>query len=153
MTARADTTEGCNAITAVGVEDAGEIESGVLYFDEPLFGDDFCNVSISINGQFQITQINPKTGAELGCLAFNSADADITLDPPSACALDGGAGYPWDRWTAISIEYHSNQLWMFQSADKTADCIAVDPIYYTAFWAGCDTTDHYQWFEWPGSYL
>ena len=92
--------------------------------------------------------INANTGTDLGCLALNSSDGYITLDPPSACELDGGAGYPWDRWTAMSIEYHSDQLWMFQSADKTADCMQVDAGDDLAFWAGCDTSSHYQWFQW-----
>jgi hypothetical protein len=145
--ARADTPQGCDDLTAIGIEQPGYVAST----NQLVFGGGeavyFCNISIPINGQFEIMDEPGK-----GCLAINTTDLDISEDPASACALNNGAGYPWDRWTAISIEYHGNQLWMLKSADN-GECIDetgdVDP----AFYASCDTSNHYEWYSWPNSGL
>ncbi len=145
--ARADTTQGCYYITAIGIEQDGYVASDQLIFGggSPQY---FCNVSIPINGQFEIEDADPG----YGCLAINTKDLDISEDPSTACALNNGAGYPWDRWTAISIEYHGNQLWMFKSAD-TGECIDETGDVESAFYATCNTSYHSEWFSWDYSGL
>ena len=106
----------------------------------------FCNISIPINGQFEIQDTAG------GCLAINTAQRDVTADPASACDLNNGAGYAWDRWTAISIEYHSNQLWMLKSADND-ECIYATVEESPITWGTCVTTDHAEWYSWPDSGL
>jgi hypothetical protein len=144
--ARADTIQGCNTLQNVGTEyDGYDDGGGGFYFSSGLV-DSFCNVSISISGQFEI-----ESSLEGGCLSLDTANGHIAVDSRAACEQDGGAGYPWDRWTAISIEYHSNQLWMLQSAEYPGYCVHADlpdGSTATADWVPCDSSDHYQWFSW-----
>lgn len=154
-TAHADTTHGCGKFTAIGVEqNAYDAGGGQIYFisAEVIPGDTWCNVGIPINGQFEIEDTGPNG---TGCMAINNTAGTVSLDPPSACALNNGAGYPWDRWTATSIEYHSNQLWVFHSADPTFSGLCIVEPYSgsPATYTSCDTTSHYQWFSWPNSGL
>ena len=85
-------------------------ETGELLFDGKEAAIIFCNVGISVNGEFGIATENPSRDVT-GCFSMNTTYDDVNIDSASACALNGGAGYPWDRWNAISIEYHGNQLW------------------------------------------
>ncbi len=145
--ARADTTQGCYDITAIGIEQEGYVSGDTLIFGDGA-GGYFCNVSIPINGQFEIEDANPG----YGCMAVNTTARDISEDSSAACALNNGAGYTWDRWTAISIEYHSNQLWMFKNVNN-GECM--DEVTYAdpTFYASCNTSNHYEWFSWPYSGL
>jgi hypothetical protein len=120
---------------------------GELAFEDGLEGvGSFCNVSISINGQFEIAEENG-SGAVTGCLSPRVPDGYIVIDSASACALNGGAGYPWDRWTAISIQYHGHQLWMFENP-YVARCM--EEILDSGYYYDCNSTLHAQWFSWPG---
>jgi hypothetical protein len=160
----ADKLQGCGELKDIGNEVYGWVTEGVaplLPSNQLLFGaflapnDDllqFCNVSIPISGEFEITN----EGAA-GCLAINTTNEAVDQDSASACMLNGGAGYPWDRWNAISIEYHSQQLWMLQSSEYPGYCLYNDSPSnidaYSAYWEPCNTSDHDEWFAWSGSNL
>jgi hypothetical protein len=150
--ARADTTHGCFYITNIGYEQPGYVANDFLWFGSGGGETVFCNVGIPINGEFEIATEN-NSGAVTGCLAINNTYLAITEDPASACALNGGAGYPWDRWTATSIQYHSNQLWMFKSSYNGYCMTPYAPNSAEATYASCDTSNHYEWFQWPNSGL
>jgi hypothetical protein len=156
--ARADTDHGCGSLQNIGSENYGRVDTshGALYFTQPheVYGDDFCNIGIPVNGQFQI--LDDETGAG-GCLSVNTSDGEVIMESAAACGTSGGKGYPWDRWTAISIQYHSNQLWMFQSVYEPGFCIENDQSSLlsvaTTYYEPCDPSNHYQWFGWQGSNL
>ena len=144
--------QNCNVFSSVSTEELGHIAgNGVLYFND-VSGDEFCNTPIRVNGQFEIYDISASISG--GCLAVNTTTGYVVEDPDSACQQDGGNGYPWDRWTAISIEYHSNQLWMFQSA-YNGYCIYDDPSKYgeAAIYNSCNNSSHDEWYSWPNSNL
>jgi hypothetical protein len=139
-------------MTAVGIEQEGWVDGvGVLTFGGSAGGGWFCNVSIPINGQFEIENADPPY-ASLGCLSVNTALQTISNESPAGCAINNGAGYPWDRWTAIGISYHSHQAYMFKNV-YNGKCIAAITSGQSAYYTTCNTSDHYQWFEWPGSGL
>lgn len=156
-TARADTTHGCDYIKAIGNETIGGLsdgDAGELLFDGNEAAIIFCNVGISINGEFEIATEN-SSGHVTGCLAMNATSYDVDVDPASACALNGGAGYPWDRWNAISIEYHGNQLWEFETdnTDYTDTCMEENSGDGASQFDFCDASNHYQWFQWQDANL
>jgi hypothetical protein len=109
----------------VGAQNYGSENGGTFDFwpviNAYYYGKVFCNHSIAINGQFQIRDEN-----STGCLAINSTTGLVDVDTASACATNGGDGYPWDRWTAIGIKYHSQQLWVLRSAAYPSYCLHAD---------------------------
>jgi hypothetical protein len=147
--AQADTNHGCNYLQNIGTEYFGlDNDAGSFYFYsiDGFDNEIFCNLGIPISGQFEIL-----SGSSQGCLAIDTTNGLTTVDTPSACAQDGGRGYAWDRWTAMSIKYHNNQLWMLRSAEYTGYCIHADTgngTTATADWVPCNSSDHYQWFSW-----
>jgi len=148
--AQADTNHGCNFLQNIGPEYYGwDNGAGSFYFKSPAtfdYSETFCNLGIPINGQFEVL-----SNSTDGCLAIDTTNGLTTVDTPAACALNGGRGYPWDRWTAISIRYHNNQLWMLRSAEYPGYCIHADTANgstATADWVPCNSNDHYQWFNW-----
>jgi hypothetical protein len=112
---------------------------------------DFCNVSIPINGEFEMVADGTSQ-----CLAVNSSDGDIDVDSAAACTSNGGEGDSWDRWTAIkeSGPGVSPIVWEFKNQffTKTSECMYDDtqpsPIY-----AACNNSDVFEWWTWPGSNL
>jgi hypothetical protein len=148
--AQADTNHGCDELQNIGTEYYGLDDGGGHFYFLSASGysnENFCNLGIPINGEFEI--LSKYTG---GCLAIDTTNVLTTVDTASACAQDGGRGYAWDRWTAISIKYHNNQLWMLQSAEYPGYCIHAETpnpnFTATADWVPCNSSDHYQWFNW-----
>jgi hypothetical protein len=146
-----DVKRGCGVLKDVGSEYDGHRIDGSLYFLPFGTPSTFCNVSIAIKGQFEIT--NP---ARTSCLAVNNTTALVDQDTASACAKNHGAGYPWDRWTARGITYHGNRLWLIASVYDRGYCLwnySRYPPFGLSAWVLCNRDDHYQWFSWPGSRL
>jgi hypothetical protein len=59
------------------------------------------------------------------------------------------------RWNAISIEYHGNQLWEFETdnTDYTDTCIEENSGDDATQFDFCDASNHYQWFQWQDANL
>lgn len=108
---------------------------------------DFCNVSIPINGEFEMA-----AEGSTECLAVNSTDGDIDLDTSTACQSSGGKGDTWDRWTATAEGSSGGAtIWEFRN-QFNGDCMYDDtqePVIYAA----CTNSDHFEWWTWPGSNL
>jgi hypothetical protein len=106
-----------------------------------------CNVSIPINGEFEMALENSNE-----CLAVNSTAGDIDVDSASACQSSGGAGDTWDRWTATKEGSSGGAtIWEFKN-QFNGECMYDDQqasIIYTT----CSSTNHFEWFTWPGSNL
>jgi hypothetical protein len=108
---------------------------------------DFCNVSIPINGEFEIV-----AEGTTECLAVNSTDGDIDLDSATACQSSGGEGNTWDRWTASSDgSVGGATIWEFKN-QFNGDCM-YDDTQPTVIYAACNSSDRFEQMTWPGSNL
>jgi hypothetical protein len=112
----------------------------------------FCNVSIPINGEFEIVASGTSE-----CLALDSTAQDIDLDSAAACTSSGGKGDTWDRWTAIqevpANENGGTAIWEFQNQFNGENQCLYDDTQDPAIYATCNNSDHFEWWTWPGSNL
>jgi hypothetical protein len=143
----ADTNHGCGVLF-----DQGNGETGAALAQSLSFLDGtstkFCNFSIPINGEFEMVY----TVDNNSCLAVNSSRGIIDEDDPTACSANGGDGDTWDRWTATAEGSSGGAtIWEFKN-QFNGKCLyddQQDPAIYTT----CSSTNHFEWFTWPGSNL
>jgi hypothetical protein len=146
----ADANQGCGELFDAGNGGVGNLnDQNNLIFPNPAEPEiEFCNVSISINGEFEISLGG--VGGE--CMAVNSSTTYIDVDSAAACSSRSGDGDKWDRWTATEESVTSGvTYWEFQN-ESNGKCIYDDeqvPTIYTT----CSNPDEFEWFAWPGSNL
>jgi hypothetical protein len=77
----------------------------------------------------------------------------VDLESFEACAYGGGGhGYPWDRWTAIRVGTSGGAgIWEFENV-YNHECL-YDNQQADAIYAACSSSNHFEWFKWPGSDL
>jgi hypothetical protein len=128
----ADTNHGCGELF-----DQGNGENSGQY----------CNYSIPISGEFEM--VNP---ANNECLAVNTSEGVIDNDAAAACSANGGDGDKWDRWTATQEGTSGGaRIWEFKN-QYNGDCL-YDDKQPAVIYAACSSTDHFEWWTWPGSNL
>jgi len=149
--ARADTTAGCgpmfdwgnNLNNPVG---NGQDVGGYLYFRGSYGADTFCNVSIPVNGVFEITDQTTN-----GCVGVNSTTGVLIVESSTACAVNSGKVYPWDEWTATPYNYGGYVVWELRNAD-TGECM-YDDLQEPAVENTCIATDTFEYIYWDDSGL
>jgi hypothetical protein len=125
----------------------GQNVGGYLDFYGTSNEDLLCNVSVPINGVFEITDSTTH-----GCVGADIDTGVIEVESSAACAIDGGEGYPWDEWT---VYYTTNVYgWtIFELRNVASDYCLYDDQQQPAVEASCIKTDQFEWFYWPLSGL